>query len=416
MLGSRAEGIAEQSKSQSQKAVSDDAKLLKTQRRAIDLHKTVTEAFAAMLVDAQVDLSICKLQLEEAIHHEFAPTEPPTPDIETLSHKLLNACIKQPERGLSQWLAQRADSGSPRIIYPDRARVEARLEHLRGTPQKKLIRSRMSSLLKKADLWIPDARLEQLLWGPSRSMNLAQIEYLKPGTWLKHKENMIISGGIGTGKTWLACALGYQACIKGWRTSYRRMHELLEELSNARASKTLSNALQDLAKIELLIIDDWDLSQLSADQYQDLLTVIAERENRCSTLIASQQPPEKWFDAIHDNQHALRLLDRLAYARQKFHLTGESMRKRMAEAASSECVNNDQHSAPAATQQAESLVTPSPAPSGSIDTTSSAQPATSSTDAPEHIMEGHASLPEDKPDTQEAAPSTVGTEKSAQRK
>lgn len=199
----------------------------------------------------------------------------------------------------------------------------------------------MSSLLKNADLWIPDARLEQLLWGTSRSINLAQIEYLKLGTWLEYKENTIISGGVGTGKTWLACAFGYQACIKGWRTSYRRMPELLEELSGARASKTLSNALQDLAKIEFLIIDDWDLSQLTAGQYQDLLAVIAERENRCSTLIVSQQPPERWFDAIYDNNHALRLLDRLAYARQKFHLTGESMRKRMAEAANANQSTSD---------------------------------------------------------------------------
>ncbi len=138
----------------------------------------------------------------------------------------------------------------------------------------------------------------------------------------------MITGPTGVGKTWIACALAQKACREGYRALYLRLPKLLQELPIAKGDGTYIKLLTRLAKIDVLIIDDWGLSKLMAEQRRDLLEILEDRYDSRSTIVTSQLPLDKWHDIIGDPTLADAILDRLVHNAYKINLRGESMRKR----------------------------------------------------------------------------------------
>ena len=146
--------------------------------------------------------------------------------------------------------------------------------------------------------------------------------------WIKQHLNLLITGPTGVGKTWIACALAQKACREGYNALYLRLPRLLQELPIAKGDGTYTNLLTRLAKIDVLILDDWGLSKLVAEQRRDLLEILEDRHDIRSTIVTSQLPLDKWHHIIGDPTLADAILDRLVHNAYKINLKGESMRKR----------------------------------------------------------------------------------------
>jgi DNA replication protein DnaC len=136
----------------------------------------------------------------------------------------------------------------------------------------------------------------------------------------------LISGAAGIGKSWIACALGNQAARDGVSVIYKRLSRLLDELAVARLNGRQARALKTLARTRLLILDDWAMAKLTADQRRDLMEVIDDRHGRGSTIVATQIPVERWHEQIGDPTYADAILDRLVHNAYRLELNGKSMR------------------------------------------------------------------------------------------
>ena len=159
------------------------------------------------------------------------------------------------------------------------------------------------------------------------------LPYADPASldWIRQSLNLCLTGPTGCGKTWLACALGNQACRKGLSVRYLRLPTLLEQLRIAHGDGSYVRLMGQLLKTDLLILDDWGIQPLTGAQRTDLMEVIEDRHDRRSTLIASQLPIEHWHDYIGEATLADAILDRLLHGAHRLNLTGESMRKERAE-------------------------------------------------------------------------------------
>jgi len=149
--------------------------------------------------------------------------------------------------------------------------------------------------------------------------------------WLERGQNLLITGPCGSGKTYLACALGHSACLNGISTRYYRISRLLLELTQAKADGSYQKTLNQLAKVQLLILDDWGLEVLKPSHRNDLMEIMDDRHGSASTLMISQLPTDRWYSAIGDNTLADAILDRLMHNAHRWPLKGESMRKRLEE-------------------------------------------------------------------------------------
>jgi len=181
-------------------------------------------------------------------------------------------------------------------------------------------------LLKNAHFRL-QACLEDLNYQHSRNLDRAVIESLSSCQWLLSHQNVNITGPTGTGKTFLACALGNQACRHGFSTLYFQVKKLLSALYMAKGDGTLTKFLKTLAKTDLIILDDFGLTPLDAVQSRDVLEIIDDRYQRCSTIIAAQLPVEHWHETIADPTVADAILDRLVHNAHYLNLKGETMRK-----------------------------------------------------------------------------------------
>jgi DNA replication protein DnaC len=141
---------------------------------------------------------------------------------------------------------------------------------------------------------------------------------------------VLITGPTGVGKTWLACALAQKACREGYTAQYVRLTRLLRELMIAKGDGRYPKLLANLAKVDVLILDDWGLMKLSAENRRDLLEVLEDRHGIRSTIATSQLPIDEWHAVIGDPTLADAILDRLVHNAYKINLRGESMRKRKA--------------------------------------------------------------------------------------
>jgi DNA replication protein DnaC len=180
--------------------------------------------------------------------------------------------------------------------------------------------------LKKAQFKIT-ASLEDLDYRASRGLKRAQIEQLRASHWVKEHRNCLITGSTGSGKTYLACAVGAQACREGYRTFYFYAPKFFRALESARADGSLFQWLKRLARAPLIILDDLGLGDVPGKLYREFLEVLDDRQGQGATLITSQFPVDQWHQIIADPTVADAILDRLVHNAYRIVLKGESMRK-----------------------------------------------------------------------------------------
>lgn len=186
---------------------------------------------------------------------------------------------------------------------------------------------RYKNRLSKARLR-QQACLEDIDFHQKRGLDKALFMQLATCQWVKEAGNVLIIGPTGVGKTYLACALAHKACQQGYAALYFRMPRLLQELEIAKADGRYAKILKNLAKADLLLIDDWGLQKFAKEQSHDLLEILEDRHSLKSTLITSQLPIDHWHEIIADPTLADAILDRLVHNAYRINLKGESMRKK----------------------------------------------------------------------------------------
>lgn len=173
------------------------------------------------------------------------------------------------------------------------------------------------------------ASVQEIDYQHPRNITASQIAQLAQGDWINRAQNLLVTGPCGSGKTYLACALGHNACLHDYSVRYYRLSRLLLELTQAKADGSYHKQLKQLAKIQLLIIDDWGLEPLKPAHRNDMMEIMDDRHGHTSTLVISQLPTDQWYASIGDNTLADAILDRLMHNAHRLELKGESMRKIM---------------------------------------------------------------------------------------
>ena len=219
--------------------------------------------------------------------------------------------------GLEQQLSQATYQELP---------FDERLGHLVDAEISHRHSQRLRRLLKNAKLKV-QADPESVDYRPSRGLDRSAIAELLTCHWIEHQQNLLVTGKTGTGKTWLACCLAVQAARQGLAVGYRRVGRLLEEFEIAHQDGSLAKLRSQLAKLKLLILDDFGLVALTARGRSDLLELLDDRVGTSSTIVAAQMPVKEWHDFINDPALADAILDRLVHSSVKLNLKGESLRK-----------------------------------------------------------------------------------------
>jgi DNA replication protein DnaC len=189
---------------------------------------------------------------------------------------------------------------------------------------------RLARLLKAAKLKVGSACIEDIDWRGSRGLDRGLVTALAGGDWLRHGHNVLITGATGVGKTWLCCALAQQAARSGFTVLYTRAPRLLEELRVAHGDGSFARRLTQLARIDLLAIDDFAIAPIAAAERNDLLELLDDRVGTRATLITSQLPVAAWHEWLNDPTLADAILDRIVHGAHKIALKGESMRRKQA--------------------------------------------------------------------------------------
>ena len=161
----------------------------------------------------------------------------------------------------------------------------------------------------------------------ARQLDKPLFAKLAAGDWIDRRQNLIIIGETGLGKSWLACALGHKACRDDRAVLYQRVPRMFDALALARGDGRHIRLLKVIARAELLILDDWGLANLTPDQGRDMLEIVDDRHGRGSTIITSQLAVEHWHDTIANPTIADAILDRLVHNAHRLNLKGESIRK-----------------------------------------------------------------------------------------
>lgn len=176
-----------------------------------------------------------------------------------------------------------------------------------------------------------NAAVEDVDYRTTRGLDRALFQKLAQGNWIREQQNLIMVGPSGVGKSWLACALGHRACRDNLSVLYQRIPRLFSDLALARGDGRYARLMRALGGVKLLILDDWGLQPLTAEQRHDMLEIVEDRYGRGATLVASQIPVDRWHDLIGDPTLADAILDRVIHNAHRIQLRGESLRKKKAQ-------------------------------------------------------------------------------------
>jgi DNA replication protein DnaC len=226
-------------------------------------------------------------------------------------------------------LAAMADALQTQATQPEIAALpfEERLALLVDVQHTAALNAALAQRLRRAGMR-QSACLENLDLRTPRNLDRGTMHALATSQWIRSNLNILITGPAGVGKSWIACALGNRAARDGFSVLYKRLSRLLDELAVARLHGRQARALTTLARTRVLLLDDWAMIKLTAEQRRDLMEVIDDRHGRASTIVATQMPLERWHDMIADPTYADAILDRLVHNAYHIELKGDSMRRR----------------------------------------------------------------------------------------
>lgn len=224
--------------------------------------------------------------------------------------------------GLAEaWLLQQKDPDMGQLAFDDRfgLLIDAEWTHREN--------KRMRRSLREAKLRQSQACIEDVDYPPRRKLDKKLVLRLATCKWITMHQNIVITGKTGVGKSYLACALGQQACRRGYRVLYRRVSRLFDELALAHADGSYHRLLAKLAKADVLILDDWGLVPVGASERRDLNEIMDDRYDLRSTVITSQLPTKTWHDHLGDPTTADAICDRILSNVHRIELGGPSRRK-----------------------------------------------------------------------------------------
>jgi len=172
-----------------------------------------------------------------------------------------------------------------------------------------------------------EATLEQIICSDKRNLSKEQITRLADCSFIKKSENILITGATGAGKSYLACALGHQACCMGYKVTYLNMNRFSERISLSKLDGTFTKLLNYLQKTDLIILDDFGLVPFDQNLRIALLQILEDRYAKNSIIVASQLPIKNWYEYINEPTIADAILDRLTAKHHRLELKGDSLRK-----------------------------------------------------------------------------------------
>ncbi|MDX8355670.1 IS21-like element helper ATPase IstB [Cognatiyoonia sp. IB215182] len=203
--------------------------------------------------------------------------------------------------------------------------IQDRILRMLQAETERRYRNKIDRLMKAANFKY-QAAPDDINYRTGRNLDKAEILSLLKSEWIDRSQNLLISGASGTGKTWLACALGVSAVQHERSVRYVRAGRLVEEMMYARLDGTITKLRTKLARLDLLIIDDFALSPMSKQELTDLFEIIEDRSARSSTIMIAQRAPEEWYDYIADPLLADAFMDRIRSRAHLLQLKGKSLR------------------------------------------------------------------------------------------
>jgi DNA replication protein DnaC len=172
------------------------------------------------------------------------------------------------------------------------------------------------------------ASIEQMYFNSDRGIDKNQVMRLAECGFINNKENLMITGSTGIGKSYLASALGQQACTMGYRVMYTNTTKLFAKLKMAKADGSYIAEIAKMERQHLLILDDFGIQPLDAQSRSAFMEIIEDRHEKASTLITSQVPITKWYEVIGEQTIADAIMDRIIHNAHRIELTGDSLRKK----------------------------------------------------------------------------------------
>ena len=219
------------------------------------------------------------------------------------------------------WTAQQQDARCTQLSFDERFALLVQAEWVARE------NARLTRTLQAAKLKLGQACVEGIDYPARRELDQALVRQLATGRWILEHQQLLISGATGTGKTYVACAFAQQACRHGYRARYWRVPRLFQACALARADGTYGRLLGQLARVDVLLLDDLALVPLQEAERRDLLEILEDRYGTRSTIVTSQLEPKLWHQAIGDPTLADAICDRLLHNAHRLLLKGPSRRK-----------------------------------------------------------------------------------------